>query len=62
VKAALGHKRADAAARPQLLKLGKSDTLATHPGYVSHGVWLYYRFCLSYRDVEVVQLGPQNLG
>jgi putative transposase len=20
---------------------------------ISHGVWLYYRFCLSYRDVEV---------
>ena len=19
---------------------------------ISHGVWLYYRFCLSYRDVE----------
>ena len=22
------------------------------PEIISHGVWLYYRFCLSYRDVE----------
>jgi putative transposase len=21
-------------------------------GIICHGVWLYYRFCLSYRDVE----------
>jgi putative transposase len=21
---------------------------------ISHGVWLYYRFCLSYRDVEAL--------
>ncbi len=23
---------------------------------ISHGVWLYYRFCLSYRDVEELLL------
>ncbi len=37
------------------------DTLALTDRYrnhrfpveiISHGVWLYYRFCLSYRDVE----------
>ncbi len=22
------------------------------PGIISHAVWLYHRFCLSYRDVE----------
>ena len=22
------------------------------PEIISYGVWLYYRFCLSYRDVE----------
>jgi putative transposase len=22
------------------------------PEIISHGVWLYFRFCLSYRDVE----------
>jgi len=22
------------------------------PEIISHGVWLYYRFCLSFRDVE----------
>jgi putative transposase len=21
---------------------------------ISHGVWLYFRFCLSYRDVEAL--------
>jgi putative transposase len=21
---------------------------------ISHGMWLYYRFCLSYRDVEAL--------
>jgi putative transposase len=23
---------------------------------ISHGVWLYYRFCLNYRDVEELLL------
>jgi hypothetical protein len=23
------------------------------PEIIAHGVWLYFRFCLSYRDVEV---------
>jgi putative transposase len=23
---------------------------------ISHGVWLYFRFCLSYRDVEELML------
>src|SRR5262247_2670328 len=25
------------------------------PEIISHGVWLYFRFCLSYRDVEELQ-------
>ena len=25
-------------------------------GIISHGVWLYFRFCLSYRDVEELML------
>jgi putative transposase len=25
---------------------------------ISHGVWLYYRFCLSYRDVEELLFDP----
>ena len=25
---------------------------------ISHGVWLYYRFCLGYRDVEELLLPP----
>jgi hypothetical protein len=25
---------------------------------ISHGVWLYYRFCLSYRDVEELLFTP----
>jgi transposase-like protein len=24
---------------------------------ISHGVWLYFRFCLSYRDVEELLFG-----
>jgi putative transposase len=24
---------------------------------ISHAVWLYFRFCLSYRDVEELLLG-----
>ena len=33
-----------------------STNLYKHPRFpaeiISHGVWLYFRFCLSYRDVE----------
>jgi hypothetical protein len=27
---------------------------------ISHGVWLYYRFCLSYRDVEGRRQPPEG--
>jgi putative transposase len=27
---------------------------------ISHGVWLYYRFCLSYREVEELLLVLSN--
>ena len=37
-----------------------STTLYTHHRFpaeiISHGVWLYFRFCLSYRDVEELLL------
>jgi hypothetical protein len=26
---------------------------------ISHGVWLYFRFCLSYRDVEELLFGSE---
>ena len=28
---------------------------------ISHGVWLYYRFCLGYRDVEELLLPPDEI-
>src|SRR5688500_4323474 len=27
---------------------------------ISHGVWLYYRFTLSYRDVEELEIAPSS--
>ncbi len=42
---------------PAALERYKNDRFPTE--IISHDVWLYYRFCMSYRAVEELLVAPR---